>query len=58
MALGIGLTVTNTRAVLEALFGIKSAFKPTPKYRIEKHGQVAQADQYCMRLGIVPGSNF
>ncbi len=26
MALGIGLTVTNTKAVMEALFGIKSAF--------------------------------
>src|SRR3979411_1291956 len=36
MSLGIGLTVTNTRAVLEALFGIKSSFKRTPKYRVEK----------------------
>jgi len=54
MALGIGLTVTNTRAVLEALFGIKSAFKRTPKYCIEKRGQVAQASQYRKRLGIVP----
>ena len=33
MALGIGLTVTNTKAVLEALFGIKSPFVRTPKYR-------------------------
>ena len=54
MALGIGLTITNSRAVLEALFGIKSAFKRTPKYRIEKRGQVAQASQYRKRLGIVP----
>ncbi len=54
MALGIGLTITNTRAVMEALFGIKSAFKRTPKYRIEKRGQVAQAGQYRKRLGIVP----
>jgi hypothetical protein len=54
MALGIGLTVTNTRAVLEAIFGIKSAFKRTPKYRIEKRGQIAQASQYRKRLGIVP----
>src|SRR5487761_2011415 len=29
MALGIGLTVTNTKAVLEALFGIKSPFVRT-----------------------------
>ena len=33
MALGIGLTLTNTRAVIEALLGIKSSFKRTPKYR-------------------------
>src|SRR6202046_3267273 len=54
MALGIGLTVTNTRAVLEALFGIKTAFKRTPKYRIEKRGQLPQANKYRKRLGIVP----
>jgi hypothetical protein len=54
MALGIGLTVTNTRAVLEALFGIKSAFKRTPKYRVEKKGERAQAAKYRKRLGVVP----
>jgi hypothetical protein len=54
MALGIGLTVTNSRAVLEALFGIKTAFKRTPKYRIEKRGQIPQASKYRKRLGIVP----
>src|SRR6202050_3544198 len=35
MALGIGLTVTNTRAVLEALLGKKSEFARTPKYHVE-----------------------
>jgi cellulose synthase/poly-beta-1,6-N-acetylglucosamine synthase-like glycosyltransferase len=54
MALGIGLTVTNTKAVLEAIFGIKSAFKRTPKYSIEKRGQRHQAAKYRKRLGIVP----
>src|SRR5258707_14866192 len=54
MALGIGLTITNSRAVLEALFGIKTAFKRTPKYRIEKRGQLPQASKYRKRLGIVP----
>src|SRR5438477_3086284 len=34
MALGIGLTVTNSRAVLEALFGHQSPFARTPKYRV------------------------
>jgi hypothetical protein len=38
MALGIGLTVTNTKAVMEALFGIKSAFVRTPKYRVAQKG--------------------
>ena len=54
MSLGIGLTVTNTRAVLEALFGIKSSFKRTPKYRVEKKGEKSQAAKYRKRLGIVP----
>jgi cellulose synthase/poly-beta-1,6-N-acetylglucosamine synthase-like glycosyltransferase len=35
MATGIGLTITNTFAVLEALFGAQSEFVRTPKYRIE-----------------------
>ncbi|MGC2323150.1 MAG: cellulose synthase family protein, partial [Terriglobales bacterium] len=34
MALGIGLTVTNSRAVLEALIGKQSPFARTPKYRV------------------------
>ncbi len=55
MALGIGLTVTNTRAVLEALFGIQSSFKRTPKYRVEKRGEKSSAAiKYRKRLGIVP----
>ncbi|AXC13180.1 Glycosyltransferase [Acidisarcina polymorpha] len=54
MSLGIGLTVTNTKAVLEALFGIKSSFKRTPKYRVEKKGERSQASKYRKRLGIVP----
>ncbi len=35
MALGIGLAFSNARAVLEALFGIKSDFIRTPKYNVE-----------------------
>ncbi len=55
MSLGIGLTLTNTRAVLEALFGIQSSFKRTPKYRVEKRGEKsAAATKYRKRLGIVP----
>jgi hypothetical protein len=54
MSLGIGLTVTNTRAVIEALLGIQSSFKRTPKYRVEKKGEKSQASKYRKRLGIVP----
>ena len=54
VALGVGLTITNTKAVLEALFGIKSAFARTPKYRVEKKGERAQSHKYRKRLGIIP----
>src|SRR3984885_12823297 len=54
MSLGIGLTVTNTRAVMEAIFGIQSAFKRTPKYRVEKKGEKSQASKYRKRLGMIP----
>jgi cellulose synthase/poly-beta-1,6-N-acetylglucosamine synthase-like glycosyltransferase len=54
MSLGIGLTLTNTRAVLEALFGIKSAFKRTPKYNVQSKADKAMAKKYRRRLGLVP----
>src|SRR5262249_1054031 len=54
MALGIGLTLTNTRAVLEALFGIKSAFKRTPKYRVQSKPDRVMGQKYRRRLGLVP----
>ncbi len=54
MALGIGLTVTNTKAVMEALFGIKSAFARTPKYRVAKKGEKSQAGKYRKRLVLAP----
>jgi hypothetical protein len=54
MALGIGLTVTNSKAVMEALFGIKSPFVRTPKYRVAKKGEKSQAAKYRKRLILVP----
>ena len=36
LALGIGMSINNTRAVLEALFNMQSGFVRTPKYGIEK----------------------
>jgi cellulose synthase/poly-beta-1,6-N-acetylglucosamine synthase-like glycosyltransferase len=54
MAMGIGLTLTNTKAVLEALFGIKSPFNRTPKYRVQSKKDKAMAQKYRKRLGLVP----
>ena len=54
MAVGIGLTVTNTKAVMEALFGIKSAFVRTPKYRVAQKGEKSQAAKYRKRLKLAP----
>jgi cellulose synthase/poly-beta-1,6-N-acetylglucosamine synthase-like glycosyltransferase len=54
MAVGIGLTVTNTIAVMEAIFGIKSAFVRTPKYRVAKKGEKSQAAKYRKRLKLIP----
>jgi cellulose synthase/poly-beta-1,6-N-acetylglucosamine synthase-like glycosyltransferase len=39
MAIGIGLSVRNALAVLEAIFGVKSEFVRTPKYRVEAGAQ-------------------
>ncbi|MBV9342448.1 MAG: glycosyltransferase family 2 protein [Acidobacteria bacterium] len=54
MALGIGLTLTNTLAVLEALLGRQTPFARTPKYRVEKKNDVIRASRYRKRLGWVP----
>jgi len=35
MSMGIALTFSNARAVIEALLGVKTPFVRTPKYRIE-----------------------
>ena len=54
MALGIGLTVTNTKAVIEALIGKKSGFARTPKYRVESKQDKVGITKYRRRLGWVP----
>ena len=38
MAVGIGLSVNNTRAVFDALIGNRDAFTRTPKYGVVQHG--------------------
>lgn len=46
MALGIGLCVTNGRAVLEALMGYKTSFLRTPKFRIEEKSDSWRGKKY------------
>ena len=40
MMIGTGIAVSNTRAWLEAVLGIKSSFKRTPKYGIESKADI------------------
>jgi cellulose synthase/poly-beta-1,6-N-acetylglucosamine synthase-like glycosyltransferase len=55
MALGIGLAFSNARAVLEALFGIKSDFVRTPKYQVEKtHDETWKRKKYKRKRGLLP----
>ena len=55
IATGIGLTLINTRAVLEALFGVKSGFVRTPKYAIEGTHQKSMVNkQYKRKSGWLP----
>lgn len=54
LAVGIGLAVNNTRAVLEALFGEPGEFKRTPKYGIEKAGEGWQHKKYTQTMPVQP----
>ena len=55
MASGVALTVSNTRAVLEALFGVKTAFARTPKFAIEGSQKIRlQTTKYRSKIGWLP----
>ena len=54
MAIGIGLCVNNTRAVLEALFDKKTEFARTPKYRIEGDGDEWMGKRYRQSVAVQP----
>jgi len=45
MSIGIGLTVNNTRAVIEALFRKETEFARTPKYRRLMNGSARSTDR-------------
>jgi cellulose synthase/poly-beta-1,6-N-acetylglucosamine synthase-like glycosyltransferase len=54
MAVGVGLTIINTRAVLEALFGVQTAFARTPKYAIGDRPVNLEVKKYRRRSGMLP----
>ena len=54
MAVGIGLSVSNSKAVMEAILGIKSTFKRTPKYKIESKNDRWATKKYLRRTGVLP----
>jgi cellulose synthase/poly-beta-1,6-N-acetylglucosamine synthase-like glycosyltransferase len=51
MATGIGLSVTNSIAVIEALLGKQSDFVRTPKYRVELKEEGWEHKKYVRRGG-------
>src|ERR671910_1152356 len=55
MGLGIGLAFSNARAVLEALFRVKTEFVRTPKYKVEGASDDAwKRKKYKRRSGWLP----
>jgi len=54
MSIGIGLTVNNTRAVLEALVRKETEFARTPKYRIEGEADDWIGKKYRQSVAVQP----
>ncbi len=54
MSVGIGLSVNNTRAVLEAMLGRPSEFTRTPKYGIERNGDDWMGKRYRQLTAVQP----
>ncbi len=54
LAVGVGLAVINTRAVMEALLGIKSSFVRTAKYAIEGDRARLLDTRYRRKSGWLP----
>src|ERR1700680_3652355 len=61
MAVGVALTIINTRAVLEALLGIRSPFVRTPKYALDgrtinlEHKKYRRKSGWLRELGVAVG---
>ncbi|HEX4811018.1 MAG TPA: glycosyltransferase [Bryobacteraceae bacterium] len=54
MAAGVALTISNTKAVLEAILGIQTSFARTPKYAIGTDKTKVRTNTYRRRSGWLP----
>src|SRR5665213_402281 len=54
MSVGIGLSINNARAVVEAMFNSKSEFTRTPKYRIEANADEWIGKKYRQSVAVQP----
>jgi hypothetical protein len=55
MATGIGLAVTNSKAVIEAIIGKQTEFVRTPKYRLDSREEGWEGKKYVRRrAGWIP----
>jgi len=54
MAVGIGISIRNAQAVLEAIVGKKSEFARTPKFKIEGRKDTFVAKKYKNKAGWIP----
>ncbi|HMJ05154.1 MAG TPA: cellulose synthase family protein [Chthoniobacterales bacterium] len=54
LALGVGLSLNNARAVLEAVFNHKSDFARTPKYGIQRKNQPWRKCKYMPLKSLLP----
>jgi cellulose synthase/poly-beta-1,6-N-acetylglucosamine synthase-like glycosyltransferase len=54
MSVGIGLSINNTRAVVEALFNKQSEFTRTPKYHIEGDSDEWVGKKYRQSVAVQP----
>lgn len=58
LALGIGMSITNSKAVLEALFNHQTAFIRTPKYGIEQKNSDWKKSSYKAMKTLTPFVEF
>jgi len=54
MAIGIGITIAGTKAVIEGALGIHTAFVRTPKFSVEGVKGDWKSKKYRVRVGLLP----